>query len=143
MTFLNSETRFKAVELLPVLPDGPEDLASLDSEGDPAVGGAVGDLSRGLAGRGPHQQVQALLGLFDEDQAAAGVAVLYIVGHLGWGVEAEGGGGGKKCLHVNFNQAAANILAVRLAQNLHLLPTDLVRLNLVLTESEYFGQFLQ
>ena len=143
MTFLNSDTRFKAVELLPVLSDGPEDLASLDSEGDPAVGGPVGDLSRGLGGAVPHHQVQPQLGLLDEDQPAAGVAVLHVVGHLSGGVETEGGGGGQEGLHVNVDQAAANILAVRLAENLHLLPTNLVRLNLVFTEGEYFGQFLQ
>ena len=67
MTFLNSQTRFEAVELLPVLPDGTEDLAGLDSEGDPAVGGAVGDLGRGLAGGRPSEQLQALLGLLDEE----------------------------------------------------------------------------
>ena len=143
MTFLNSETRFEAVELLPVLPDGTEDLAGLDGEGDPAVGGAVGDLSRGLAGGRLSEQLEALLGLLDEDQPAAGVAVLHVVGHLSGGVETEGGGGGQEGLHVNVDQAAANILAVRLAENLHLLPTNLVRLNLVFTEGEYFGQFLQ
>ena len=93
MTFLNSETRFEAVELLPVLSDGTEDLAGLDGEGDPAVGGAVGDLGRGLAGGRPSEQLQALLGLLDEDQPAAGVAVLHVVRQLCRGVEADGGGG--------------------------------------------------
>ena len=115
MTFLNSQTRFKTVELLPVLcvlSDGTENLVSLDGEGDPAVGGAVRDLGGGLGGAGAHQEVQPQLGLFDEHQPAAGVAVLHVVRHLGRGVETERGGGGEEGLQVNINQAAANILSV-------------------------------
>ena len=59
MTILNSNARLKAVELSPLrrspLPDGPEDLAGLESEGHTALTGAVGDLGRGLGGVRPHQ----------------------------------------------------------------------------------------
>ena len=54
MTVFNTNARLKAVELSPVrrsvLPDGPEDLPGLESEGHTAVTRAVGDLGRGLRG---------------------------------------------------------------------------------------------